>query len=110
MKNSEFEAAITFSLNEVLDYRSNSIVSCNILVEDGCFVQAYALDFGKVQPLEKSAFPRFINIIEGKAEVVIENNSSFLHAGDSIIIPGNSASSIEANEKFKMICTSVHRM
>ncbi|WP_165915764.1 cupin domain-containing protein [Tenacibaculum skagerrakense] len=52
---------------------------------------------------------RFIYIVEGKAEVVINKNSTFLQKGDSILIPGNEESSIEANQPFKMLCTTIKK-
>ncbi len=107
MKNDEFEKSITFNLVDLLNYSSNAIEVNNILVENACVIQALAFDFGKVQLYKKSPFSRFIHIIEGKAEVVINDNSTFLQMGDSILIPGTVSSSIEANHAFKMICTTI---
>ena len=106
MENGEFEESITFNLADILEFKSNAIVVKNIMVENNCVIQAFVFDYGKVQSYEKSPFSRFIHIIEGKAEVVINDNSTFMQKGDSILIPGHSTSSIEANHKFKMICTT----
>ena len=107
MERGEFEESKTFNLVDVLEYSSNAIVVKNIKVENNCSIQAFVFDYGKVQSYEKSRFLRFIYIIEGKAEVVIDNESTFMQMGDSIIIPRHSSSSIEANHKFKMICTTI---
>ncbi|MBV7269286.1 cupin [Winogradskyella luteola] len=107
MKNSEFEESTTFNLPDLLNYSSNTIGVKNIVVENTCVIQAFAFDFGKVQLYKKSTFSRFIYIIEGKAEVVINNNSTFMQTGDSILIPRAISSSIEANQPFKMICTTI---
>ncbi|WP_190809435.1 cupin domain-containing protein [Flagellimonas sp. S3867] len=107
MENDEFEESKKFNLVDVLEYIPNTIVVKNILVENNCVIQAFVFDYGKVQSYEKSPFSRFIYIIDGKAEVVINDNSTFMQKGDSIIIPGHSNSSIEANHKFKMICTTI---
>ncbi len=107
MAKGEFEESKKFNLIDALEYISNTIVTKNIIEENHCVVQAFVFDYGKVQSFEKSPFARFIHIIEGKAEVVINDNSTFLQKGDSILIPGHSASSIEANHKFKMICTTI---
>ncbi|WP_340066852.1 cupin [Ascidiimonas aurantiaca] len=107
MQQGEFEEAKTFNLTDALDYSSNAIMVKNIKVENNCMIQVFVFDYGKVQSYEKSPFLRFIYIIEGKAEVVINNNSSFMQKGDSILIPGHAKSSIEANHKFKMICTTI---
>ncbi len=107
MKNSEFEESIKFNLLDLLNYSTNTIGVKNIVVENTCVIQVFAFDFGKVQLYEKSPFSRFIYIIEGKAEVVINNNSSFMQTGDSVLIPRTVSSSIEANLPFKMICTTI---
>lgn len=79
----------------------------SISVHDSCTIQGLAFDFGKVLSLEKSFYARFIHVIEGRAEIVINGNSTFLHNGDSILVPAYGSSSIEANQKFKMICTAI---
>lgn len=107
MKNNEFEESITFNLLNLLYYSSNTIGVKNIVVKNTCIIQVFAFAFGKVQLYEKSPFSRFIYIIEGKAEIVINNNSTFMQTGDSILIPGTVNSSIEANLPFKMICTTI---
>jgi quercetin dioxygenase-like cupin family protein len=107
MNKGEFEESVTFNLSDIVQYSSNNIVVKNILVRNTCVIQVMLFDFGKVQVYKKSPFSRFIYIIEGKAEVVIDNNSTFMQKGDSIVIPGTVNSSIEANQPFKMICTTI---
>ena len=107
MANGEFEESITFNLADMLEFGSNAIAVKNINVQHNCIIQAFAFDFGKVLSYKKSPFIRFIHIIEGKAEVVIDGNSTFMHSGDSILVPAYTFSSIEANQKFKMICTAI---
>lgn len=107
MERGEFEESKTFNLINVLEYSSNAILVKNIKIENNCVIQAFVFDFGKVQSFERSPYSRFIHIIEGKAEVVINENSTFMQMGDSIIIPAYTFSSVEANQKFKMICVTV---
>ncbi|GLU45237.1 hypothetical protein Musp01_28610 [Muricauda sp. NBRC 101325] len=107
MEKGEFEESIKFNLSDILEFNSNAIVVKNICIQNHCVIQAYTFDFGKVLSLSESPFIRFIHIIEGKAEVVINGNSTFMQQGDSILIPASNSSSIEANHKFKMICTTI---
>lgn len=107
MENEDFDEAITFNLSNIMDYKSNDIVVKNIVIRNTIKIQYLLFDFGKVQIYKKSSFLRFIYIAEGKAEVVINNNSTFLQKGDSIIIPRYVESSIEANQPFKMLCATV---
>jgi len=107
MEKGEFEESKTFNLADILEFSSNAIVVKNISVQNSCIIQAFAFDFGKVLSHNESPFVRFIHIIEGKAEVVIKGNSTFMQRGDSILIPAYTSSSIEANHKFKMICATI---
>jgi quercetin dioxygenase-like cupin family protein len=50
-----------------------------------------------------SPFDTFVQIIDGKAEIVIDGISSFLVTGKSIIIPAHASNTVKANERFKMI-------
>lgn len=106
MESGEFEESRTFNLKDLLEFSNNAIVVKNINVQNNCVIQAFVFDYGKVQPYKKSPFFRFIHIIEGKAEVVINENSNFLQKGDSILIPPYTPCSIEANHKFIMICVT----
>ena len=54
-----------------------------------------------------SRFDQFIQIIEGKAEVQIDDDSFSLTAGESIIIPAHSKNTLSAVERFKMISTII---
>jgi quercetin dioxygenase-like cupin family protein len=107
MEKGEFEESKTFNLADILEFNSNAIVVKNISVQNNCIIQAFAFDFGKVLSHNESPFIRFIHIIEGKAEVVINGNSTFMRSGDSIIIPAFTPCSFEANHKFKMLCTTI---
>ncbi len=107
MEKGEFEESKTFNLADVLEFNSNAIVVKNISVQNNCVIQAFAFDYGKVLSHNESPFIRFIHIIEGKAEVVINGNSTFMGSGDSIIIPAHTTCSFEANHKFKMLCATI---
>jgi len=46
-------------------------------------------------------------VIEGKAEIVINEVSYQLETGQSIIVPAHSRNIIKANERFKIISTVI---
>jgi hypothetical protein len=52
-------------------------------------------------------FDTFAQIIEGKAEIVIDKVSSLLQSGQGIIIPAHASNFIKANGRFKMIQTII---
>jgi len=56
---------------------------------------------------ETSPFDTFIQIIEGKAEIVIDGKASILEAGHGIIISAHRSSKINPNGRFKLISTII---
>lgn len=103
MENYEFESLTPFNIKNTLQYVSNTIVIKHIFNASAGNIMALALDYGKVYNPETIPFSTFIKVIEGKAEVVINNVSTYCQNSDCMIIPGNVSYSIEANERFKML-------
>jgi quercetin dioxygenase-like cupin family protein len=91
----------------IIDYISNSIVSKTILKKITGKVCVLAFDSGESYPEKVIPFDTFIQIIEGKAEIIIDGVSNFITTGHSIIIPEHSSQTIKAVEQFKMISTVI---
>lgn len=103
MENFEFEKLKSFNIKDKLVYASNAIVIKHILNKKTGNIMALAVDYGKVFKPKYSPFSTFINVIDGKAEVVIEDISTYMLKGYSMIIPGHTHYTIEANQRFKML-------
>lgn len=107
MENSEFEKAKSFIIVEIIEYIPNSVVIKTIIKKTTGNVSAVSFDSGEALTEKTSPFDTFIQIIDGKAEVIIEGISSLLDTGQSIIIPAHARNTIKANERFKMILTTI---
>ncbi len=107
MKNTEFIKSDAFNVAEVIDYVPNSVVIKTIIKKITGNVSAVSFDSGELLCGKTSPFETFIQIIEGNAEVVIDDKSNLLETGQSIIIPAHTPNTIKANEKFKMISTLI---
>ena len=66
-----------------------------------------ALDAGEVLIGRKSPYDTFIQVIDGHAEIIIDDNSNLLKTGESIIIPAHLNNTTKANVRFKMITTII---
>ena len=66
-----------------------------------------SFDSGEGLTEKISPFDTFIQIIEGRAEVVIDKKASTLESGQGIIIPAHSSNFIKPNGRFKMISTII---
>ena len=107
MEKLELEKSKTHILIEIIEYVPNSTVSKTIIRKTTGNISVLAIDTGESLPEKISPFDTFIQIIEGNAQVVIEDSSTILHTGEAIIVPAHTANLIRANERFKMISTVI---
>ena len=107
MENPEVETAKAFIIVEILEYIPNSVVIKTIIRKTTGNVSAVSFDTGEALTEKTSPFDTFIQVIDGKAEIVIDGNSNLLDTGQSIIIPAHSRNTIKANVRFKMISTII---
>ena len=107
MANTEFIRSKAFKAAEIIEYTPNSVVIRSIIKKITGNVSAVSFDSGELLNGKTSPFETLIQIIEGNAEVVIDDKSNLLETGQSIIIPAHSRNTIKANEKFKMLSTLI---
>ena len=107
MDNLEIEKAKAFIIVEIIEYIPNSVVIKTIIQKSTGNVCVVSFDTGETLPEKIIPFDTFIQIIEGKAEIVIDGLSNMLNTGQSIIIPAHVSSIVRANERFKMISTTI---
>ncbi|MER3374852.1 MAG: cupin domain-containing protein [Allomuricauda sp.] len=107
MENTEVEKSKVFIIVEIIQYVPNAVVIKTIIKKTTGNVTAVSFDSGENLTEKISPFDTFIQIIEGRAEILINDNSHTLETGQSIIIPAHSRNTIKANERFKMTSTII---
>ena len=107
MHTTDIEKSKTHILIEIIEYVPNSVVSKTIIRKTTGNVTVTAIDTGETLAEKISPFDTFIQIIEGKAEVVIDDMPSTLNTGQGIIIPAHISNIVNATERFKMISTVI---
>jgi len=107
MDNIEVEKAKAFYIVEIIEYIPNSIDFKTIIKKITGNISAVSIDAGKELAEKISPFDTFIQIIDGKAEIIIDRISYFLNKGQSIIIPAHSSNIVKAHERLKMISTII---
>ncbi|MBN2818812.1 MAG: cupin domain-containing protein [Bacteroidales bacterium] len=103
----EIEKSKTHILIEIIEYVLNSVVTKTIIRKTTGNVSVVAIDAGEALAEKISPFDTFIQIIEGNAEVIIDDKTNLLKTGEGIIIPAHTSNNIKANERFKMISTII---
>ena len=104
---SEIEKAKSHVIVEIIEYIPNSVVSKTIIKKLTGNVSVMSFDTGEGLSEKTSPFDTFVQIIEGKANIVINKVSNLLHTGQGIIIPAHSSNQITPNGRFKMISTVI---
>lgn len=107
MHAKEIEKAKIHILIEIIEYVPNSVVSKTIIRKTTGNVSVVAIDTGEALAEKISPFDTFIQIIEGAAKIVIDNQISLLQTGEGIIIPAHTSNIVKANGRFKMISTVI---
>lgn len=107
MKTEEIEKSKSHILIEIIEYVPNSVVSKTIIRKTTGNISIVAIDTGEALAEKISPFDTFIQIVEGKAEIIIDHTSNLLKTGQAIIIPAHASNSVKANERFKMISTVI---
>ena len=103
----ELEKSKIHILIEIIEYVPNSVVSKTIIRKTTGNISVLAIDTGEALAEKISPFDTFIQIIEGMAEVVIDDQPNILHMGQGIIIPAHTSNIVRANGRFKMISTVI---
>lgn len=107
MIQSEVEKSKAHIVIELIQYVPNAVVSRTIIRKLTGNINAIAIDSGESLSEKISPFDTYIQIIEGEAEIVIENILSKLITGQGILIPAHAANLIRANNPVKMIRTII---
>lgn len=107
MDTKEIDKSKALITVEIIEYVSNSVVIRTILKKPTGNISLMSFDSGEGLTERTTPFDTFVQIIEGKAEIVISGNSSILLTGQSIIIPAHEPNLIRPNGRFKMIQTVI---
>ncbi len=97
----------SFIVLEIIEYVPNSVVIKTIIKKTTGDVTVSSFDSGEALTEKTSPFDTFIQVIEGKAEVVINKKLNLLETGQSIIIPAHSSNIIKGKKRFKIISTVI---
>ena len=104
---SELEKSKAHIIVEIIEYMPNSVVIKTIIKKSTGNISVMSFDSGEGLTEKTSPFDTFAQIIEGKAEIVINNVSHLLASGEGIIIPAHLSNFIRPNGRFKMILTII---
>jgi quercetin dioxygenase-like cupin family protein len=105
--SSELEKSKAHIIVEIIEYMTNAVVIKTIIRKSTGNISVMSFDSGEGLTEKTSPFDTFVQIIEGKAEIVIDKETNLLESGQGIIIPAHSPNFIKPNGRFKMISTII---
>ncbi len=107
MEKNEVDKSKTLITVEIIEYVPNSVVIKTILKKTTGNISVMSFDTGEGLTERTTPFDTYVQIIDGKAEIVIDGESHLLDTGQSIVIPAHSPNYIKPNERFKLILTVI---
>lgn len=92
---------------EIMEYMANRVAVKTIIKKSAGNISVLSFDSGDGLTEKISPFEAFVQIIDGKAEIVIDKTPHLLVSGEGIIIPAYSPNFITPDGNFKMILTII---
>jgi quercetin dioxygenase-like cupin family protein len=103
----ELEKSKVHIIVQIIEYVPNAVVSKTIIKKTIGNVTVTSFDAGEELAEKTSPFDNFIQIIDGTAEVIINEKKYKLKLGEGIVIPAHAPHCFNADEQFKMISTII---
>lgn len=107
MSTNEFIKAEKFSYDTSITYAQEAVVSKHVLKKENGNISLFAFDKGEGLSEHTTPFDAVVQIVDGKAEIIIEGNSHILVSGETIVMPANIPHALKAVERFKMVLTMI---
>src|SRR5436853_4130865 len=93
----DLEKSVSHIIVEILEYMPNAVVSKTIIKKSTGNITAMSFAEGEEMGLKTIPFDTFVQIIDGNAELIINEKIHNLKLGVGIIIPAHSPHCFNAN-------------
>ena len=103
----EFNHSTIMDFAAKVEYSAEGIVSKRVLQKEKGNVSLFAFDKDQQLSEHSAPFDALIQVLDGKAKIMIDGNPYELTTGQSIIMPANIPHAVYAVEKFKMLLTMI---
>ena len=95
------------SFSEKVEYSPEGIVSKRVIQKEKGNISLFAFDKAQRLSEHTAPFDAMVQVLEGKAEIVISGKPFMVGQGQAIIMPANIPHAVNAVEKFKMLLTMI---
>jgi len=95
------------SIKDLVEFQKESVVSKTLIKQEKGTITIFAFDKGQGLSEHTAPFDALVQVIDGKADVLIDGESNIVQAGEMIIMPANKPHALKAIEKFKMMLVMI---
>ncbi len=104
-----FEKSKKYNLKESVTYADGSVVSKIVQKDEAGNITLFAFDKGQHLSEHTTPFDAMVQVVEGKANIIIDGKDHLLEEGEIIIMPANIPHAVEAETAFKMLLTMLKK-
>ena len=94
-------------IETLVDYQKDSVVSKTLIDKKTGTITLFAFDKGQGLSEHTAPYDAVCYIVDGKAEITINNQLKVAQKGEIIIMPADKPHSLKAAEQFKMLLVMV---
>lgn len=103
----ELEKAKVHIVVEIIEYVPDAVVSKTIIKKTTGNVTISSFATGEELGEKTLPFDSYVQIVDGAAEIIIDEKTYLLRKGNGIVIPAHAPHCFNANVQFKMISTVI---
>jgi len=92
-------------LAELVEYAPGAVVSRTLAKSEAGTLTVFAFDRGEALSEHTTPFDAYVQVLDGRAELVIGGESVFPQAGETVVMPADVPHAVKAVQRFKMLLT-----
>ncbi len=103
----EYSKSEKFNLAGSIDYSNGATVSKMIIKKQTGNITLFAFDAGQGLSEHSAPFDAFVQVIDGRGQIIINNEEFDLETGQGIVMPANIPHAVKAIQRFKMMLVMI---
>lgn len=94
-------------ISDLIEYQKDSVVSKTLIKKEKGTITIFAFDKEQGLSEHTAPFDALVQVIDGKADILLNGKSNIVSKGEMIIMPANVPHALKAIEKFKMMLVMI---
>jgi quercetin dioxygenase-like cupin family protein len=103
METKLFGYSQVMNLKDRVDYSEEGIVSKRVIQKEKGNITLFAFDRGQKLSEHTAPYDALVQVLEGKADIMIDGNPFEVEEGQAIIMPAHIPHAVSAFVRFKML-------